>query len=135
MNRGILVFLLALLCAFPALAQMEERGEGVWYRLHMGTGVGNKAVSTDLIRSFIDGEITPRFPEGLTITEARGQWKSDEYGVIRERTILVDLQCPVTEECAAKVDAIAKAYVERFKAAKASIYIRRIQGVATSLYY
>ena len=135
MNKLILALCLALLCVFPALAQTVEHNEGVWYRLHLGTGVGDKAVSTELIRRFVDKEITPRFPAGLTATDGRGQWKSEEYGVIRERTIIIDIYCPDTEESAEKVAAIAKAYVAKFKAAKASLYVVRVQGISAKIYY
>ena len=135
MNKLILALCLALLCVFPALAQTVEHNEGVWYRLHLGTGVGDKAVSTELLKSFIDKEICPKFPDGLTIIEARGQWKSEEYGVIRERTIIIDLHCPDTDDCREKIAAIAKAYADRFKAAKASIYVIRVGNVSTALYY
>ena len=135
MKKLVLVLCLVLLGAFPVLARTLERNEGVWYRLHLGTGVGDKAVSTELIRAFVDREITPRFPAGLTATDGRGQWKSEEYGVIRERTIIIDLYCPDTEESAEKVAAIAKAYVAKFKAAKASLYVVRVQGISAKIYY
>ena len=135
MNKMLLSLCFVLVCVFPALAQTVERSDGAWYRLHLGTGVGDKAVSTELLRSFIDKEITPKFPEGFTINDSRGQWKSDEYGLIRERTIVIDILCPDTSESGEKVAAIARAYVERFKAAKASLYVTRVSGVSTMLYY
>ena len=135
MNKLILALCVVLMCVFPALAQTVERGEAAWYRLHLGTGVGDKSVSTDLLRSFIDKEICPKFPEGLTIADSRGQWKSEEYGLIRERTIVIDILCPDTDESGEKIATIAKTYVERFKAAKASLYVIKIKGVTTTLYY
>ena len=135
MHKLVFAVFLALLCVLPAHAQTREHNEGAWYRIHLGTGVGDKAVSRDLLKGFIDQQITPHFPNGLTITDSRGQWKSEEYGVIRERTIVVDILCPDTEESADKIAGIAKAYVERFKGAKASVYVTKINGVASTLYY
>ena len=135
MHRVILAVCLVVLCALPARAQTMESSEGAWYRIHLGTGVGDKAVSRDLLKSFIDQQITSHFPNGLTITDARGQWKSEEYGVIRERTIVIDIRCPDTEESSNKIAEIAKGYVERFKGAKASVYVTKISGVASTLYY
>lgn len=135
MHRLILAVCLVVLCVLPARAQTVESSEGAWYRIHLGTGVGDKAVSRDLLKSFIDLQITPQFPNGLTVIDARGQWKSEEYGVIRERTIIIDIRCPDTEESGAKIADIAKGYVERFKGAKASVYVIKISGVTTTLYY
>ena len=135
MKKLIVVLCLVMLGVFPAVARDLEGNEGAWYRLHLGTGVGDKAVSTELLRRFVDKEITPRFPAGLTATDGRGQWKSDEYGVIRERTIIIDIYCPDTEDSAQKVEAIAKAYVEKFKAAKASLYVVRVPGISAKIYY
>lgn len=117
------------------MAQTVERNDEIWYRLHLGTGIGDKAVSFELLKSFIDQEITTKFPDGFTIFDSRGQWKSPEHGLIRERTIVIDIQCPDTDDAKEKIDSIARAYVFRFKAAKASIYVKRISGVDTTLYY
>ena len=55
-----------------------------WVRSELYFGVGREdgessRVQTDAIsqaqwRAFLDGEVTPRFPDGLTVFDAYGQW-------------------------------------------------------------
>lgn len=125
------VFCLAL-SAHAATAIQEDI---VLWRFHFGLGVGDMAVGQDKMRAFIDDVLTPAFPNGMTITEARGQWRSEEHGLIRERTVLVDVQCPDTEANRAAVEAAAQTYVQRFQAAKASVFVVRQAPVTTTLYY
>jgi hypothetical protein len=52
-------------------------------------------VSVDEWRAFLDREISPRFPDGLTVLEAEGQYMSKNLGLIREPTrILILLHRP-----------------------------------------
>lgn len=54
-------------------------------------------VTDTQFRSFIDRVVTPRFPEGLTVQEGRGQWR-DSNGVIeRERSYELILLYPASE--------------------------------------
>ena len=52
---------------------------------------GVKEVSADEWRSFLDGFVTPRFPEGLTVCDAYGQWRNDQGVVQKESTKLLIL--------------------------------------------
>ncbi len=52
--------------------------------LYFGLSIpGGGAVSEAEWQRFVDEEITPRFPDGLTITDAKGQWR-DASGIVRE---------------------------------------------------
>ena len=136
MNRLLIAFVLLCLAftATPAQAATQIRESAVWYRVHLGTGV-DQPVTREEVAEFIDTVITPRFPQGLTVTDASGQWESKEYGLIKERTVVVDIQCPDAEDNAAKIREIAAAYVQKFTRAKASCFIKRIPGIDTILYY
>lgn len=58
---------------------------------------GGPDVTDAQFRSFIDRVVTPRFPEGLTFQEGRGQWR-DSGGVIeRERSYELILLYPASE--------------------------------------
>lgn len=64
-------------------AQRPAEGSG-WVRSELYFGVGeesgaSKREQTDVIseaqwRAFLDKEVTPRFPDGLTVFDAYGQW-------------------------------------------------------------
>jgi hypothetical protein len=62
---------------------------------------------------FVDAEITPRFPDGLTITDAKGQWK-DRSGIVREPSKRLLVVVAGKSADAAKLEAIRAAYRARF---------------------
>ncbi|MET7861307.1 DUF3574 domain-containing protein [Streptomyces sp. NPDC005318] len=68
-------------------------------RLFFGTERpnGGPAVTDRQFLAFVDEEVTPRFPHGLTVQNGRGQWR-DSHGVIeRERSYELILLYPATE--------------------------------------
>jgi len=75
-------------------------------------GVGE--VSERQFRNFLAAEVTPRFPDGLSVLDAAGQFR-DGRRIVRERTKLVILLVPKPAEVARKVAAIVEAYKTRFR--------------------
>jgi hypothetical protein len=65
---------------------------------------------------FVAREITPRFPDGLTVLEAAGQWRDPAAGrLVRERSKLVIIVTPTDASADGKVAAIVAAYKQRFR--------------------
>lgn len=131
---GFLFLCFVVLLASSATAATMIRSNAAWYRVHLGTGI-EQPVTQEEITAFIDTVITERFPEGMTIIEARGQWNSEKHGLLKERTTVVDIQCPDDEDNFAKIREIADIYIKQFTRAKASCFVKRIPGVTTILYY
>ena len=78
---------------------------------------------------FLAAEVTPRFPDGLTVYDARGQWKSPQTGTIsRERTKVVMIAMPPDPGNQAKNEAklqeIIAAYKTRFKQQSVGLILR-----------
>jgi hypothetical protein len=64
---------------------------------------------------FVDQEITPRFPDGLTVTDAVGQWRDPDSGrIVREPSKRVEIVLPGNADDAARLDAIVSAYKRQF---------------------
>ncbi len=126
---------LVLLCSPFAYAETKTADNIVWYRIHLGMGVGKHSLSREVVREFVAKEVTSRFPDGLTLTASMGQWKSPDMGMIHERTMVIDVQCQDIPENWEKVDAIGKAYTQRFKNAKTSMFVMRIPNIQTTLWY
>ena len=62
----------------------------VEYRLFFGRSQGAVQAVTDTAwREFLAEEITPRFPDGLTVLDAAGQWRDSSGTVVRERSKVV----------------------------------------------
>jgi Protein of unknown function (DUF3574) len=84
-------------------------------QLFFGQNIGGKpGVSEADFRKFVDEELTPRFPSGLTVLEGGGQWKGDENRLIREASKVVVLVLPNGPDAGKKLDAARKAYKARF---------------------
>ena len=47
---------------------------------------------------FLRDDVTPRFPAGLTVWDAEGQWRSGQAGVEHERTKVLLLVHPDTAD-------------------------------------
>ncbi|MGW1405873.1 DUF3574 domain-containing protein [Streptomyces sp. NPDC002403] len=100
---------------------VASRGQAyVETRLLFGTERpdGGPAVTDRQFLAFIDEEVTPRFPNGLTVHDGRGQWR-DSHGVIeRERSYEVTLLYPASEARVRDIrierirDAYEKAYAQ-----------------------
>ncbi len=86
-------------------------------RLYFGTSMpGGGTVSDAAWQRFLANEITPRFPEGLTVLEARGQWRDTKTGrIARERSRVLLLLHRGTAKAKAAIAAIVARYKERFR--------------------
>lgn len=63
---------------------------------------------------FVDEEVTPRFPDGLTVTDATGQWKG-AGGIVHEPSKRLFVLVSGSSQDAAKLEAIRQAYRARFR--------------------
>lgn len=84
--------------------------------LYFGTEKPGPDVTENQFRSFVSGAITPRFPDGLTVHTAYGQFKNSAGHIVKERSYVVVLFYPVTDAAPAntKVEQIRRAYLARF---------------------
>ncbi|HEX5724974.1 MAG TPA: DUF3574 domain-containing protein [Longimicrobiaceae bacterium] len=64
-------------------------------------------------QAFVDGEITPRFPDGLTVLDAYGQFRADGV-IIRERSKVLVLLHRGTAAETRGIQEIIDRYKERF---------------------
>ncbi|TAJ70509.1 MAG: DUF3574 domain-containing protein [Phenylobacterium sp.] len=77
-------------------------------------GVQAPAGDRDL-RRFVDQEVTPRFPDGVTVVDGGGQWKGSENRMIREASKMVLVVLPAGGDSHRKVEAVRTAYRSKFK--------------------
>ena len=81
-----------------------------------GTHQDGRLITEDQWLAFLDAEVTPRFPDGLTVLEASGQWEGADGAVVRERSKQLILLYPraAAAEAGAEIEAIRDAYVAAF---------------------
>jgi len=85
-------------------------------QLFFGRNIGDRpGVSEADFRRFADEELTPRFPDGLTILDGGGQWRGQEDKLIRESAKVVLIVLPQGRDAMQRVDAARNAYKSRFK--------------------
>ena len=87
----------------------------VYFGLEKSSG---ETVSEEEWQTFLAGSVTPRFPDGLTVLDARGQWlDTDEGRLYRESTRLLNVLVPAdaSDDGVSAVRDIADTYKERFE--------------------
>lgn len=83
-------------------------------QLFLGRKAPAGAVSEADLRRFVDEEITPRFPDGVTVLDGGGQWRGSENQLIREATKVVLIVLPRKSRADGRVDEVRAAYKTRF---------------------
>lgn len=90
---------------------------------------GSGRVGDAAWKDFLDREITPRFPEGLTVFDAAGQWRDPAHGAVtRERSKVVLIVFRVDPQAQDRLNAIAQAYKRRFNQRSVGIVIKPACG-------
>ena len=85
------------------------------YRLFFGRSKGGAEVVSDVAwRAFLADEITPRFPDGLTVVDAAGQWRDPSGAIERERTKMLLVLAERGPEGMRRITEIAEAYKRLF---------------------
>ncbi len=84
-------------------------------QLVFGRKIGDQVGVSDAdFARFVDEELTPRFPEGLTVLDAAGQWRSTAGPIVREPSKVVILALPGRAGGEDRVGAARAAYKRRF---------------------
>jgi hypothetical protein len=64
--------------------------------------------------SFLDTEVTPRFPAGLTVLNGPGQWRSSDGGLAKEQSKILVIWHEPADRTESDIEAIRSAYKARF---------------------
>jgi hypothetical protein len=100
----------------PALSCHGTQRQKVVAELMFGRDIGRHVgVSEAAWARFVARQITPRFPDGLTVSDAVGQWRDQASGrIVREPSKLVLIVLPGKDDDQARLDAVASAYKRQF---------------------
>lgn len=72
-------------------------------------------VTPEAWAQFLASTVTPRFPDGLTVWEASGQWRGKDGTIVREPSRVLSLLHLDDAAADLRVQEIVDAYVERFE--------------------
>jgi len=111
----VAIAVVASACASaPAATCKTGEQSAVSETLYLGTGKPNGVVTADEWTSFLATVVTPRFPQGLTVFQANGQWRGADGSIVRESTYVLQLVHPDDTPNEKSVAEIAAAYKAQF---------------------
>jgi hypothetical protein len=99
----------------------------LWARTELYFGMGkpdDSFTSNEEYQQFIDKEVTPRFKEGFTVLDGRGQYLDPKGRLWHEPTKILILTYPADAANSAAIDAIRRAYMTAFQ----QISVMRVDG-------
>ncbi len=111
----LLGFILLTGCTCPSLSLTQSSGQQ-WQesRLYFGLSLADGAVSSEQFDEFVDREITPLFPAGLTVLHATGQWQTDTAEIIKESSRVVVILHPPSVQTDDHLRQISRRYAAEF---------------------
>jgi hypothetical protein len=119
MKRTFLTVLAAALCATLLLAAAPARAaDAIQTNLYFGlTDEDGTTISEEAWRTFVFEEVTPRFPDGLTVIDAYGQSNPPASVAAMEGryTKILILVHPDTDAAAKAVAEVKAAFMIRFE--------------------
>ena len=112
----VCLFLVTVACSqsgTPSCPEgMEEFTE---YQLFMGrSGPEGEIVDDEAWDNFLADAVTPRFPDGLTVLDGRGQWSGPDGLIKKERSKLLVILTQSGNEKKRRIDEISDEYKRRF---------------------
>jgi hypothetical protein len=95
--------------------------------LLFGRNIGDRiGVSETAWSRFLASEVTPRFPDGLTVLDSAGQWRDGRGRLVREPGKLVVIVAPDTAKTYDAAAAVAASYKRRFRQQSVGIVTRAV---------
>jgi len=93
--------------------------------LLFGRKIGDRlGVSAAQFGRFVDREISPRFPDGLTVFDTAGVWRDTLRGIlVHEPGKVVEIVLPGAADDTERLNAIAEAYKKQFRQQSVGIVI------------
>jgi hypothetical protein len=125
MRRTFLVAVLVSLAWTVPGCRTDERREAdasaalapSWVKTELYFGLARpdrSDITTAEWDAFLAGDVTPRFPDGLTVLDAHGQWRDASGSIVREKTKLLVLLYQGSTGKERAIDEVVRIYKERF---------------------
>lgn len=117
-------FILALIAGLAACRevvavtlpdQLPASEAAIEDRLYMGRSMmGGGTVTDEQWKQFLDEVVTPRFPDGLTVYRADGQWRESSGTVTSEQSFVLEIMHAGGAAATRSIEEIAVEYKRRF---------------------
>jgi len=83
--------------------------------LYFGTAKPDGIISPEEWAAFLSAVVTPRFPQGLTVWQASGQWRTGNGTIVRETSNILVLVHPDDDASETSVREIIRVYKAQFQ--------------------
>jgi hypothetical protein len=85
--------------------------------LFFGTDKPDGVVTDAEFRAFLDNQITPRFPDGLTVVKGDGQFRDASGEIIKEASFILILLYPIesVKDSNRRIESIRRCYLLQFQ--------------------
>jgi hypothetical protein len=124
--RAAAVALLVVAASFAAAEAQQLQCSGTqksW--LVADLLFGRTQVSERAFARFLAAEVTPRFPDGFTVVDAKGQWRAPGSAIIsRERSTVLTIAMPPAADGEARLQQIVEVYKSRFRQRSVGLIVR-----------
>ena len=98
-----------------SLSCPEGTEEFTEYQLFMGrSGPEGEIVDDEAWDTFLADTVTPRFPDGLTVLDGRGQWRGADGLIKKERSKLLVILAQPGDDKMRLINEISDEYKRRF---------------------
>ena len=93
----------------------DDSENWVEYRLFMGRSAqAVEVVGDEAWSAFLADVVTPRFPDGLTVVDASGQWRNSDGTIERERSKVLLIMAPPESDANRLINEISDEYKGQF---------------------
>lgn len=100
----------------PPVATVNKKLTQLREELYFGRSQpGGRVVSEEQWQEFLDTQITPRFPDGLTVIDAYGQFLNSSGNIIAEQTKVLILIYPNSQDKEKAIQEIINLYKAQFQ--------------------
>jgi Protein of unknown function (DUF3574) len=124
--RAAIVGVLALAASFAAADAQQLQCSGTQKPWMVADLLfGRDHVSEAKWARFLADEVTPRFPSGFTVFDAKGQWRDSSSGTIaKERSKIIVIAMPPAADNDTRLNEIIEHYKTRFKQQSVGLIVR-----------
>ncbi len=115
MKNWILVFIGLCLGLVACAPKATVKSSWVEDTLYFGLSTSQGPVTSSQWDAFLNNEVTPRFPDGLTVLDAKGQWKNAKGTIGKDPTKVLILVHPDTSAEDQAIPALIDIYKKEFR--------------------
>lgn len=116
MGYKVLVLSAFCLCIAACAPKVQIQSQPVFVEddLYFGLSTSQGPVTPSQWEGFLNQEVTPRFPDGLTVLDAKGKWKNAQGTIGKEPTKVLILIHPDNADEDKAIQALIELYKKEF---------------------